>query len=326
MADKIIKILSIDGGGIRGIIPALIMDDIEQRTGQPIASLFDYIAGTSTGGILALALTKDRGDGTPQYSALDALRLYREHGARIFSRTVWHRIRSVGSLFEECYPVDGLETLLDEYFGEARLKDALSNVIVTSYEIERRIPWFFRSERARLRPDYDFPIKQVARATSAAPTYFEPCKILTEDGQDYYALVDGGMFANNPTLCAYVDAKMAHPDADFLVVSLGTGQLTREFPYDSAVGWGMIEWVQPAINILMQGVNETVGFQMQQILPERADGRRQYYRFQTPLIEGNDDMDDASRTNMRVLQLVAEHLIRNNDLALRQLCRDLVTA
>lgn len=325
MANQIIKILSIDGGGIRGIIPGLIMDDIEQRTGKPIAEMFDYIAGTSTGGVLALGLTKAGTDGRPQYTAMDGVRMYRENGAQIFSRSVWHRIRSVGSLIEECYPASGIESLLDTYFGDARLKDAVTRVIVTSYEIERRIPWFFRSERAKLRPDYDFCIKQVARATSAAPTYFEPCQIITQTDDNYYALIDGGVFANNPTMCAFVDARIAHPDADFLVVSLGTGQLTREFAYDTACHWGMIQWVQPIINILMQGVSETVGFQMQQLLPDTYDGRQRYYRFQAPLIEGNDDMDDASRTNMRVLQLVAEDLIRANEGALNRLCHDLVT-
>jgi patatin-like phospholipase/acyl hydrolase len=325
MADKIIKILSVDGGGIRGIIPGLIMNEIEQRTGRPIAELFDYVAGTSTGGILALGLTKAGTNGRPHYTAMDSVRMYRENGAQIFSRSVWHRIRSVGSLIEECYPASGMEGVLDDYFGDARLKDALTNVIITSYEIERRIPWFFRSERAKIRPDYDFSIKQVARATSAAPTYFEPCQIITQTSDNYYALIDGGVFANNPTMCAFVDAKIAHPDADFMVVSLGTGQLTREFTYDIAKHWGMIQWVQPIINILMQGVSETVGFQMQQLLPDTYDGRQRYYRFQAPLIEGNDDMDDASRTNMRVLQLVAEDLIRDNDGALNRLCHDLVT-
>jgi len=324
MAGEVIKILSIDGGGIRGIIPALLMADIEQRTGKPIAEMFDYIAGTSTGGILALGVTKAGADGKPQYSAADGARLYREEGARIFSRSVWHRIRSVGSAIEESYPAAGIESVLDQYYGNARLKDTLTRVIITSYEIERRIPWFFRSERAKVRPDYDFPITKVARATSAAPTYFEPCKIVTEQGIDYYALIDGGVFANNPTMCAYVDAKIAYPNADFLVVSLGTGGLTRPYPYDEVCGWGMLRWVQPVINILMQGVSETVGFQMQQVLPDREDGRRQYYRFQASLVEGNDDLDDASRTNMRVLQLVAEKLISDNDAALRQLCRDLV--
>jgi uncharacterized protein len=324
MAKELIKILSIDGGGIRGIIPALIMADIEQRTGKPISELFDYIAGTSTGGVLALGVTKAGVDGKPQYTAADGARLYREEGGRIFSRSVWHRIRSVGSAIEECYPADGVQTVLKEYFGDARLKDALTSIIIPSYEIERRIPWFFRSERAKTRPDYDFPITQVARATSAAPTYFEPCKIDTPEGTNYYALVDGGVFANNPTMCAYVDAKIAHPKADFLVVSLGTGGLTRPYQYEEVCGWGMLRWVQPVINILMQGVSETVGFQMQQVLPDRDDGRKHYYRFQASLVEGNDDLDDASRTNMRVLQLVAERLISDNDAALKQLCRDLV--
>jgi patatin-like phospholipase/acyl hydrolase len=324
MADKTVRILSIDGGGIRGIIPAMILNEIERRTGKPIADMFDYIAGTSTGGVLALGLTMKGADGRPAFSAADGIELYKREGERIFSRSVWHRIRCVGSAIDERYPSTGVESVLEQYFGNACLKDALSRVIVTAYDIERREPWFFRSVRAVQNPEvYDFPIAQVARATSAAPTYFEPCQIMTAQGTDYYALIDGGVFANNPTMCAYVDAREAHPDADFLVVSLGTGELTRSFIYEDVCRWGLIRWAQPLFNILMQGVSETVSYQMQQLLPNK-DGKRRYYRFQTPLHEGNDDMDDAGKTNLRVLQLLGEDMIDANMDALTQLCDDLV--
>jgi uncharacterized protein len=220
------KVLSIDGGGIRGIIPAMVLGEIEDRTGKPASELFDLIAGTSTGGILALGLAKPTvGSNKPQYKAEELAELYEKEGGRIFSRSVWHRTRALGSTLEEKYPSEGIEGVLDEYFGETRLQDALTNVLVAAYEIERRIPWFFRSERAKERIDYDFPMKQVARATSAAPTYFEPVKIGAEGSSDYYALIDGGVFANNPALCAYVEARgylevegsPYPPDADLLL-------------------------------------------------------------------------------------------------------------
>ena len=320
---NLMKVLSIDGGGIRGIIPAMILTEIEKRTGKPIAELFDLIAGTSTGGILALGLTKPDPSGTkPQYTAEDGIKLYETEGSRIFSRSIWHKIHSVWSVEEEKYPSDGIESVLNEYFGDARLKDARTEVLITSYEIERRIPFFFRSTRARdpQKPGYDFPMWQVARATSAAPTYFEPIKIETDDRSDYYALIDGGVFANNPAMCAFAEAKIMYRDADeFLIVSLGTGELTRPLPYDEAKGWGLRQWAQPIIGVIFDGVSDTVDYQLEQLLPATR-----YFRFQTRLNEGNDDLDDASRTNIRALKLQAEDIIRKKSQDLDNLCRQLV--
>lgn len=326
MAKKIVKILSIDGGGIRGVIPGLVMAEIEKRTGKPICKLFDLIAGTSTGGVLALGLTRpdDVDPKKPKYTAEDGVRMYEEEGRRIFSRSPWKVVRSFNGFTDEKYPSGPVEEVLKEYFGEIQLKEALTDVLITSYEIERRFPWFFRSSRARQDPEYDFPMWKVARATSAAPTYFDPCKIETSNTADYYALADGGVFANNPTMCAFVDAKTREAqDADYLVVSLGTGVMTRPLPYDEACNWGAAEWVLPIINVLMNGVSESVDYQMQTMLPRDQGGKRRYYRFQLKLTEGKDDMDDASKTNIRVLKLMAEDLIHQNDDALDQLCKDL---
>jgi patatin-like phospholipase/acyl hydrolase len=315
------KILSIDGGGIRGVIPAMVLAEIEQRTQRPIAELFHLIAGTSTGGILALGLTVPGPDGKPKYSASDLVGLYEAQGPRIFSRSVWHRIRSVGNVADEKYPAKGIEEVLQEYFGTIRLKEALTEVLITSYEIERRRPFFFRSQRARKDKDYDYEMTHVARATSAAPTYFEPLKEPLEEN-NCYALVDGGVYANNPAMCALVDVLSDQLGGvslgDCLMVSLGTGQLTRSFFYDQAKDWGLIQWARPVMQILFDGVSETVDYQMKQLLRER------YYRFQTRLDIGNDDMDDASKTNLRALRLLAEDMIRQNDTTLEALCAELV--
>lgn len=322
----LVKVLSIDGGGIRGIIPAIVLAEIEKRTGKRISELFDLIAGTSTGGILAVALAKPDGQGKPQYSAADLIGLYEEKGQHIFSRSVWHEIRAVGSLAAEKYPSDGIEGVLKKYFGETHLKDALTDVIVTSYDIERRQPLFFKSWLAKQDPLSDFPMRDVARATSAAPTYFAPAKIETEGPTDYYALIDGGVFANNPALCALADARIQHRDADdFLAVSLGTGQHTRTIPYDKAKDWGVAEWAQPILSVVFDGVSASVDYQMRELAPAK-DGNPRYFRFQTELKMGNDDMDDASRTNIHVLKILAqEELIEKNDNLLTTLCSQLVS-
>jgi patatin-like phospholipase/acyl hydrolase len=320
---KTIKVLSIDGGGMRGIIPATILTEIEKRTRKPVANLFDLIAGTSTGGILALALTKPDAAGKSAYSAQQLISLYEDEGREIFSRTVWHRLRAVGNLFEERYPSKGIETVLEKYFGHTRLKDALTDVLVTSYEIEKRIPWFFKSRNAKTIPDHDYPMKVVARATSAAPTYFEPSKHPADDPFKYSAWIDGGVFANNPSLCAYAEAKKVFPAADdYLVVSLGTGELTRTIPYDEAKSWGVAGWARPMLGVMFHGASATVDYQMEQILPSLGTDRR-YYRFECRLDTGNDDMDDASTTNLHALMTLAENMIATNDGALDTLCGQL---
>lgn len=319
------RVLSIDGGGIRGIIPAMFLAELERRTQRPVSELFDLIAGTSTGGILALGLTVPGPDGRPRYRAQDLVALYELEGGEIFSRSAWHRIRALGNVAEEKYPSRGIETVLERRFGESRLSEALADVLIPSYEIERRMPFFFRSSRARVRPDYDFRMRDVARATSAAPTYFEPHKIpADEDGRDYYALIDGGVFANNPAMCAYAEAQTTAPGADVLLVSLGTGELVRPIHYDDAKGWGLAHWAQPILGTVFDGVSDTVDYQLNRLLNGRSVRRRRYYRFQVRLDEGNDDMDDASRTNIRMLKLLAEDLIRRSKRELDALCRQLV--
>ena len=301
----------------------MLLTEIEKRTQKPIADLFDLFAGTSTGGILALALTKPDGAGKPAYSAQQLVSLYENEGQEIFSRSVWHRIRAIGNLLEERYPATGIEQVLEKYFGETRLKQALKEVIITSYEIERRIPWFFKSRNAKRFPDHDYLMKVVARATSAAPTYFEPLKY-PEGSLEYHAWIDGGVYANNPTLCAFAEAKKAFPQADdYLVVSLGTGELTRPISYADAKNWGLASWALPILSVVFHGVSVTVDYQMTQMLPAAGTARR-YYRFEPRLDKGNDDMDDASNTNLHALVSLAEELIASQQDALDDLCRQLM--
>ena len=140
-----IRVLSIDGGGIRGIIPAMVLQELEQRTGEPTCKLFDLIAGTSTGGIIALGLTKPGPNGGPQYPARKLLELYEVEGPAIFHQSLGRRLMALGSLLEAKYPASNIEGVLGRYFGDTRLAEALTDVVIPSYELEGRMAWFFRS-------------------------------------------------------------------------------------------------------------------------------------------------------------------------------------
>jgi patatin-like phospholipase/acyl hydrolase len=292
-----VNVLSIDGGGIRGIVPALVLAEIERRTGKPAADLFDLIAGTSTGGILACALAKP-----DALSAERLVDLYEQEGPRIFSRTVWERIHSVEGLVDEKYDDDGLEEALGRYLGDARLRDAATDILIPAYDTERRRPEFFKSARAREDPSRDFPLRAVARATSSAPTYFEPALIGDRP------LIDGGVFAVNPGMCAVAEVMRYSPGAEIVLVSLGTGQLTRPFPYDQVKDWGLIEWARPVIDVVFDGASDVVDYQLTQLL-----GEQHFFRFQTELTSASDDLDDAGEANLRALRLTGERLISERE-------------
>jgi uncharacterized protein len=314
-----IRILSIDGGGIRGIVPAIVLAALENWTGQPVSNLFDLVAGTSTGGILALGLLKPGPEGRPAYSADDMAALYEREGRQIFARGFWHKLRSLGSLREEKYASNGIDAVLRRYFGETKLSEALAPAVIPAYEIERRAPFLFKSAAARRHATHDFPMWQAARATSAAPTYFEPARLAAKAG-DYFALIDGGVYANNPALCALVEAMAEFPHARrFVVCSLGTGALTRRFPIEEAKNWGLARWAKPVLEIVLDSVSATVDYQMRQLLPHG-----QYLRLQPALQKGEETLDAISERRIRDLRLAAENLVADRARDLESLCGELL--
>jgi uncharacterized protein len=323
---KLLKILAIDGGGIRGIIPAIVLAEIERRAGQPIVRLFDLIAGSSTGSILAVGLAAPDSQRNPRYSAEEMARFYEEEGSSIFSRSRWRAIQSFNNITTVKYPSDGIDTVLDKAFGDLNLSDALGNVLVTSYEIRRRQPWFFQSRKAKTSSRCDFKMRDVVRASTAAPTYFEPAQIFhAEADDDYFALIDGSMQANNPALCAYVDARHKHPDAEeFVVLSLGTGDSTKPIGYEEARLWGVAGWSQHILDIAFDAMSSIVDYQMRHLLPKCKDGIQHYYRFQTRLDDASDELDNFSPRNIDALKMLAHQVLEKEDARIDRLVQKLL--
>lgn len=311
---ELIRILSIDGGGIRGIIPGQVLVSLEQklkeRTGNQdarISDFFDLIAGTSTGGILTCIYLCPNFNGNPtrpRFSAEEAVNLYLERGGQIFDVSLWQRIRSVGGVLDEKYHAKELEKVLKDYFGDLKLSELLKPCLITAYDIEKRCTKFFTQHDAKQIRKQDYYVRDVARATSAAPTYFEAERIksLTNDP---YPLIDGGVFANNPTLCAYAEVRHKFdkkPTAkDMAILSIGTGCIEKQYSYSKAKNWGAIEWIRPLIDIMMSGVSETVDYQLSQIY-DAVGHPEQYLRVNSNLRNAKPEMDDALSENLLALQ------------------------
>jgi hypothetical protein len=283
--------------------------EIERTIGRPIAQSVDLIAGTSTGGILALGLAKRGNGGKPEFSASDLADLYRSRGKEIFRRSLWQGVSSVGGVLDEQYPHDGLERVLEHYFGDQPLSDVTTRVMVATYDIQNREPFFFKSWR---RDRNAVTMRDVARATSAAPTYFEPTVVRIGDAGR--ALIDGGVFANNPTMCAYAEIRRDSPSAEVKAISLGTGELIRPISYSEAKCWGRAQWMLPALSCIFDGVSDSVSYQMEQILGEN------FVRLQIDLKLGSDDMDDATDGNLANLTSDAKRLITTHKSDIETAC------
>jgi uncharacterized protein len=289
-----VRVLAIDGGGIRGLIPAVVLTELERRAGRRTFELFDLIAGTSTGGILACALCAP--DALP---AEELVALYEDEGPKIFDRSVFQRIRSGEGLVDEKYDADALDRALERFLANKRLSEAQPDLIVPAYDMSEPGPYFFKTRKARESPgEDDFPLSVVARATSAAPTYFEPLEVKNS------ALVDGGVFAVNPAMSAFAEVMRFQPTAEVLLVSLGTGQRTRKRTFDDVKDWGLVEWAKPILDVVFDGVSDAVDYQLRHAL---ADGS--YWRLQTELDLATDDLDDAREANLKLLRKQAEDLI-----------------
>ena len=246
MEEKKFKILSIDGGGMRGIIPAKILCELEeelqkhQSEDARLCDYFDLICGTSTGGIIAIGLALGM-------SAKDILSLYVSHGKEIFSATLWQRAKS-----RTLYNRDVLRAQLQKAYGDTRIDDCRTRICVPTYDMhEGRIHVLKTRHHPEYVRDFHIPTVDVALSTSAVPVYFSPysfeySNIGSDSINHAYHYIDGGVFANNPSLIGLTEAiyclNVAIEKIELL--SIGTGmQLLKETELERKMG--IDYWLNP---------------------------------------------------------------------------------
>jgi patatin-like phospholipase/acyl hydrolase len=302
-----VRILSLDGGGIRGLIPAIALGHIAQALGvdgRQLAERFHLIAGTSTGGIMAAGLCAPGG---LRHGPAELAELYTRHGATIFPPGAW----ATRNPISDCkYDAAALEAVLAQRLGQAQLSEAAPELMVTAWDLERAAPKLFCSWRARRASAEDFALRDVARATSAAPTYFPPAEIRSldanvSDAQRRHLLCDGGVFANDPAALALAEARRLFPRADrVLVLSLGTGaKVTRIEAAKQAKGWGLVGWLPGLIDVFMDGA---AALTEHELLLRQARDELDYFRLQLeldppPPAYGLDDVEAPTLAGLQKL-------------------------
>lgn len=288
---KKFRILSIDGGGLRGLVPLLILKEIEKITGKRIYELFDLIVGTSTGGIVACGLTASKDGKTPLLSIDKLIDLYTTKGSVIFpyKENIFTKINSV---FNPKFCPDGLDNSLKEYFQDLRLSNTLKPVIVTSYDIRNNEIIMFKSRKSN-EPGYNSLIKDVCRATSAAPTYLPSYEM--SFGNKQRTCIDGGVFINNPSLAGVSDVIRNGYGFDDLdvddisLLSLGTGIYTENLGVKDTKSWGLKDWVKPITDVMSQATSKSVDYECNELLDN-------YLRVQVTI----DDKDRSDMSDSRI--------------------------
>ncbi|KAL8199356.1 hypothetical protein R6Q57_012924 [Mikania cordata] len=340
----VVTVLSLDGGGVRGIIQATILSFLEfklQEIDGPaarIADYFDVIAGTSTGGLMATMLTVPGDDNRPLYTANDIKEFYFYHAPKIFpqvSRIEF--LNNVASFFGEVlgpkYDGDYLRSIAKEILQGRTLNQTLTDVIIPTFDIKRLQPVIFTTDDAKEFIWKNALLSDVAISTSAAPTYFPPhyFETIDVDGTSRrFDLIDGGVAANNPTQVAithvtkeilmgnhkFSDIEPVEVARRMLVVSLGSGINKRSERYNArkASRWGLLNWVfdngsSPLFNIYSDASSDMVDIHVTTLF-QSLNAQTNYLRIQEDDLLGDTaSVDIATEENMKALEDVGRKLL-----------------
>lgn len=280
---------------MHGVIPAYILAHIEDETGKSCSDMFDLIAGTSTGGIIAIGLAK-----SDPFSAREAMDLYLLHGAAIFKK------RWLYPLVNK-YDPKALAGILQDKLGFDPFSKCSTPCLVPAYDLRNRRLQIFKSWRNSEAMN-DWPLWEVGLATSSAPTYFRA----------HGGMWDGGVGANCPAMCAYVEARRLWPNERIRVISMGTGTAKDPIDPDGRSTRRPLNFaIHQLLHVFMDGQMDAPHYQLKHLLGGR------YTRIQGPFEAASDKMDDATAGQRRALLVDAYQIEHQNRRAIARLIEEL---
>ncbi|KAI3726272.1 hypothetical protein L1987_66069 [Smallanthus sonchifolius] len=333
-----ITVLSIDGGGIRGVIPGVILEYLESQLQAldgdeaRLADYFDVISGTSTGGLITVMLTAPDQNNRPLYAAKDIVPFYLENSPQIFPQVggpFAGSINLVKTLIGPKYNGKYLTNLVTNLLGTTKLSQTLTNVVIPTFDIKTIQPVIFSSFQVPRQPSLDAQLSDICIGTSAAPTYL-PAHYF-QNGDQEFNLIDGGIAANNPSLVAIgeVTRQVLKADPNFpaitpleydryVLISIGTGtqKQTPKFDAKMAAKWGVLGWLTnqgstPLIDAFTQASADLVVMH-NNVVFEALNSLDNYLRIQDDSLTGDlASVDVATKENLDGLVKVGEALLDN---------------
>lgn len=282
---KTANILSIDGGGIKGILPLMQLIELEKMLKAPLSEHFDYISGTSTGGIIAVLLSIG-------YNADEILNLYVQYGDQIFQKEFLRF-----GIFRTKYDDNNFNNIIDEYVKNKHLTDCKTSILIPAYNASKNKLELFKHNVNR-KYEYwqeDLPLFDVIRSTASAPSFFKPWII----NSDKY--IDGGLVVNNPSQMTMLEAMKDGFDK-INILSFSTGSIEKPITNKLSKS-GMLGWAEPTVDILLSEMTQTTDYTLEHLFNCSPSfmGRRLglYIRCNSLISKSSGKLDDVSKLNIR---------------------------
>ncbi|CAN1814650.1 Patatin-like protein 1 [Linum perenne] len=338
---KLVTVLSIDGGGVRGIIPGVVLAYLESKLQEldgeevRIADYFDVMSGTSTGGLIATMLAAPNENKRPLFAAKELVPFYIKHSPKIFPQT-GGVFRGIVNLWKALtgprYDGKYLRKLIRTTLGDSKLHQAVTNMAIPTFDIKKLQPVIFSSYQVEKQPTLDAQLADICISTSAPPTFFPPHYFKNQDSQGNtreFNLIDGAIAANNPVSQFREVTKeiMKNPGGfsikpveygKFLVVSLGTGSNKTEEKYNAQIAskWGVISWLyykgsSPLLSCYSDAGSDMVDYH-NCVVFKALGSEDNYLRIDDDKLQGDVVSSDlATEENMQNLVRVGEKLLKS---------------
>lgn len=318
---KPFRILSIEGGGIRGIIPSLILMKLEQITGRHTTELFDLLAGTSTGGLIVAVLTMPKTVETSdprvrwKFQAKDLLDVYLKEGPLVFEYSAWKKFVTINGIYGPMYDTKNRDERYKAWVDDVRLKDTLKDIVLTSYDRCKDEPIFFKSRKARQDPKHDYSMLDCVKAATAAPTVWPSHQV----GDTLYM---DALHGKNPSMFAVIEAHAHYPEArwnNMKVLSLGTGYTKRVLSPDKVITTGPASFVE-VFNSFINGTTSSTAYMTKKVLEEPS----KILYLEPELPAENMWFLDASPKNLSALMTITQDFIAAHEEELIEFAKELL--
>lgn len=309
---RVVRVLSVEGGAIHGILPAYMLNYLSKKTGKPVTELFDVMAGTSSGSITVTTLNTPNSQGQPKYNTKDLIGIYNHIGPQLLHNPWYHKLLTFDGLIGPMLPASNLDRAFEHYLGkDTRFDQLIKPVVVPVYNVQERHVIFFKSWLAGKNNKPDYYTHQVVSAATATPGVFPPVVIQSLNTQKRILVADAFNAVNQPDAVALSAAIKLFPNRKYLLISLGTGQSSPPINPDQALYWGLAKWMDYILIDFMRGqVSQTIRNMenLQHFIPNRLT----YYHIDGQLPPTVYDPFNVSPSSMKALNQAAQNIVKQH--------------
>jgi patatin-like phospholipase/acyl hydrolase len=279
-----------------------------------IGNLVDFVAGTSTGSIIGSSILIPDQNYKAKYSASEIVQLYFNFGNTIFKKNFFHNLKTLWGIIGPLYPSKNIDNPLLKQLDHYKLKDLIKPCLFTGYDIDKRKVNIY-TNYDKLKKYNNFYIKDIIRGSVAVPSFFSPAYF--RNGNDIHTIIDGGIFAGNPSMCAFIETiktfsteKTKYDIDNILLISIGNGKTKQKsFNFNKVKKWGKAQWLIPIIDIILTANSEVVNYEMTKLYENNIDN---YYRLNPIIKLASSSFKDASKENLILLIKDTNNWIEEN--------------